>query len=96
MPELCLYYPGSVVRGPHSHETWEAGPDDELQVVVLMEPPAVPCRTYPGPDGHPVLVTDRRLWEGEGELDPFGWGPKRGSLLSDGEFRAIWVRACTD
>lgn len=89
MPELRLYYPHGVITGPHAPETWAHGPDDGLQVVVLMDPYPDGRRPWRG-------VDDRQLWTGEDVFDPFGWGPKRGSLLPDAEYFAIWERAAYD
>lgn len=86
-----IYYAdGSVVRGSSAAD-WLSAPDTGVQVVVLMESPAMPRWTCEG-----VVVRDRQLWTGEDEYDPFGWGAKRGSWLPDDEYHEIWRRACSD
>lgn len=95
MPEWRIYYSdGSVVTGRRAKD-WRRAPADGVQVVVLMEPPAIPRWTYEA-DGIPVVVKDRQLWTGEDEYDPFGWGAKRGELIDDEDYFAIWNRASVE
>lgn len=78
-----IYYADAVVSGDAPAE-WHAAPAEGVQVVVLWETPTrFPWRG----------VTDRQLWTGTDEYDPFGFGVKRGSLIPDAEYQAIWDRA---
>lgn len=93
--EWRIYYSdGSYIEG-ESRDEWLSAPDNGVQVVVLMEPPQTPHRTYKK-HGANVVVTDRQLWDGVDEYDPFGWGIKHGQLLDDAAFFAIWEAACGD
>lgn len=78
-----------------NQEDWIKVPVDGVQVIVLYEPPKIPHWTYPYND-KVVTVTDRQLWTGLDVYDPFGWGIKYGSLISDKDYLDIWIRACTD
>jgi hypothetical protein len=84
-PEWRIYYADCVVRG-HSREEWEAAPAQGVQVVALMVPPAMDERRWTG-------VSDRQLWTGEDEYDPFGWGAKSGALISDADYERTWREA---
>lgn len=76
-----IYYSdGSVVIG-ETEDEWRAAPDHDVQVVVLHEPPVI--RRWTG-------VTDRQLWTGDDEYDPFGWGKKFGSWMMREEYDRIW------
>ncbi len=86
-----IYYADGTVREGLTKRDWTAAPDDGVQVVVRF-PKTQPLRWHcsTGP------VRDRDLWTGDDEYDPFGWGPKRGSLIGDAAYRAIWEQACGD
>lgn len=88
-----IYYGNGSIVGGETAAEWAAAPDAGVQVVVLMEPPGVPHWTY---ERGTRLVTDRQLWTGEDEYDPFGWGPKRGSWMAAGAYTGLWDRACSD
>ncbi len=89
-----IYYAdGSVVSGFTQHE-WPAAPDVGVQVVVLMEPGSSGW-TY-SQRGLNIVVTDRQLWTGQDEYDPFGWGVKYGAWLTDMDYFNLWNRACSD
>ena len=70
---------------------WRSAPQQNVQVVVLMEP-------YPkGDDFRPWRgVDDRQIWTGDDVYDPFNWGPKYGKLISRRRYDAIWERAIGD
>ena len=86
-PAWRLYYAGRRIDG-RGARAWRAAPDEGVQVVVLFEP------TWPQPfAGAPA---DRRLLTGLELYDPFGWGAKRGSLIADAHYFAIWERALAD
>ena len=57
-----------------------------MQVIALYEPPPPDQRRWAG-------VTDRQLWTGEDSYDPFGWGAKKGKLISDEQYFRIWELA---
>lgn len=69
-----------------SEEEWRRAPATGVQVVVEWRIPAVHERPWAG-------VTDRLLWTGLDWYDPFGWGPKAGTLLSRADYDLIWERA---
>ena len=87
MPLWRIYYSEAVVAGS-SRDDWLAAPSDDVQVVVLYEP--TDYRGWRGVGG------DRQLWTGDDQVDPFGWGPKLGRLISDADYFAIWERAIAD
>ena len=83
-----IYYPDKVIYGL-SPEGWRQAPDQEVQVVVLLDGVGnSTCRE----DGS--LVEDRSLWTGESTYDPFGWGVKYGSTIPDADYWRIWEGAC--
>lgn len=82
-----IYYADMVVEGATAEE-WLAAPDDGVQVVVLFE--STDYRGWKGVSG------DRQLWTGDDEFDPFGFGVKRGLLIPDDDYLAIWERAIAD
>ncbi len=87
------YVGGSVVTGKNKTD-WLAAPEDGVQVVVLMAPPAVDNRRWSHPDIG--SIEDRQLWTGTDTYDPFGWGVKHGSWVPRAEYDMIWERACGD
>ena len=82
----ALFYSDRVVTG-RSREDWRAAPSEDVQVLVLMEAPAVTERRW-------TNVSDRKIWTGDSEyeLHP-GWGVKKGRLLPDSEYDRIWREA---
>ena len=72
-------------------DAWTAAPDEGVQVVVELCADA-PVRW----DCDGKVVRDRKLWTGDDEYDPWGWGVKYGKLISDEEYFEIWRRACND
>jgi len=90
-----IYYGnGKIVRGSSEAE-WLAAPSDDVQVVVLMDGKPHGW-SYKNDKGENTPVLDRDLWTGEDSYDPFGWGAKKGALLSDVAYFKIWNRACGD
>ncbi len=90
-PVWRIYYAdGSVVQGKTAKE-WRAAPDNGVQVVVRFKR-NVPLRWHYS--GGPVR--DRELWTGTDTYNPFGWEEKRGCLIEDAKYWAIWERACGD
>ena len=86
-----IYYAdGSMVQG-RSRADWLAAAGEGVQVIVST-PPSRSLRWHHS--GGPVR--DRDLWTGDDVYDPFGWGEKRGTLIADPHYRAIWERACAD
>lgn len=90
MARWRIYYADRVVDG-RTKADWLKAPDKGVQVVVLFKALEQVRWHYSG-----GVVTDRQVWTGEDDYDPFGWGAKRGSLITDDDYRAIWERACGD
>jgi hypothetical protein len=86
-----IYYAGGRVVTGLTREDWQAAPDEGVQVVVSMRP--YPDAAYRGWTPWAEARPDRMLWTGTDEYDPFGWGVKHGSLLSDEEYFTIWDEA---
>lgn len=95
MTSFRIYYSDSSVVYGETREEWSKAPDEGVQVVVQMTPPDVPHWTREV-DGKPIPVTDRMLWTGDDEYDPFGWGTKQGELIDTGLYFQIWEKACGD
>ena len=94
MPKWRIYYENETcIRGTKQAE-YLAAPDNGVQVIVLMEPPASDNRRWfcAGLGA----IEDRQLWTGEDFYDPFGWGKKEGSLIPGATYHRIWKRACGD
>lgn len=95
-----IYYAGPpfVIEGRTQHH-WLAAPAAGVQVVVVLSPPP-----DPRPDRHVTGYVEcsrtrpgRTFYTGVDEYDPLGYGAvKRGTLLPDAEYRAIWERAYGD
>lgn len=86
-----IYYADETVAEGRSRGNWKQAPNSGVQVVARwpqQDGLRWTCR------GKPVL--DRDLWTGLDSYDPFGWGPKRGSLIDDEAYQRIWERACGD
>lgn len=85
IPErFVIAYADGSRRSGTTRLGWRRAPDGGVQVIAA----------FPGPP-EPHLskwsrVTDRYLWTGEDEYDPFGWGVKRGSLIPDEDYWRIW------
>ncbi len=94
MSRWRIYYGAAAVVSGTTKRQWRAAPDDGVQVVVLMAPPAVGNRRWHAPGIG--SITDRQLWTGTGTYDPFGWGEKAGSWVPRREYDMIWERACGD
>jgi len=86
MPRWSIWYAdGSRVDGTTAAD-WHAAPKYGVQVVAEWRIPASHERRW-------YLVDDRFLWTGTDTFDPFGWGVKYGSLLSDADYFRIWNTA---
>lgn len=84
-----IYYgDGETVSGEGA-AAWASAPSENVQVVVLWEPPHWSERPWAG-------VDDRKIWTGEDVYDPFGWGPKHGKQIDDAEYAMIAHRAFYD
>jgi hypothetical protein len=83
-----IYYADGSHWAGESETDWYLAPDGGVQVIV--GPPG-----YWGGGGW-IGVTDRSLWTGEDEYDPFGFGVKRGSVVPDDDYWKIWVLAAYD
>ena len=94
-PQWRIYYDDGSVWCGRNAEAWHEAPEIGVQVVVLMEAPDRPGWTY-RQDGQNVPVKDRKLWTGESEYDPFGWGVKIGTWMDWDEYMDIWAKACSD
>ncbi len=91
--EWRIYYgDGFVVHGSTRRE-WVDAPAADVQVIALMEPGPTGW-TY-CENGYNHAVTDRQLWTGQDEYDPFGWGVKYGAWSSDTDYFNLWNRACS-
>ncbi len=87
-----ISYRDRVING-RTAAGWRRAPDNGLQVVRSRAPFA----TDDGGGGGWVGVgPDRRLWTGDSEYDPFGFGVKYGSSISDDEYWRIWCEAAYD
>lgn len=90
-----IYYDdGSVVEGNNAQE-WGAAPSTGVQVVVALSPVSGSAWSY-RKHGKNEAVTDRKLWTGQDEYDPFHWGVKTGSWMNHKDYMDIWDRACGD
>lgn len=87
--EWRLYYgDGSVIRGRTAAE-WASAPARDVQVLVVMQCPALHRRRWSG-------VSDRLLWTGDDEYSLNGWAVKYGAWMTRAAYDAIWERACGD
>ncbi len=82
-----IYYPWVVIRG-RTVGGWRRAPKKGVQVV------RGPPNRLDG--GGWIGVSDRSLWTGEPSYDPFGWGIKYGSTISDDDYWRIWCEAAYD
>jgi hypothetical protein len=89
-----IYYSDRVADG-FSADDWIALPDDDVQVVAVFEPPSnpLPDRLITGYVG--CGLKDRMLFTGVDTFELFGH-TKRGRLLSDEQYFAIWEKAYGD
>jgi len=83
----AIFYEGGRVFG-ETEEDWKFAREDGVQAIVLYETPLSLRWSCEG-----QVVRDRQLWTGEDTYDPFGWGLKRGSLISDVAYWRIWKEA---
>lgn len=83
-----IYYRRRVVHGAGRY-AWLAAPDHGVQVIVEWRKPDQLAGELKW-----AGVSDRLLWTGEDEFDPFGYGVKYGLLIPDAEYFDIWERAC--
>lgn len=98
MSHFKIYYSDTVLSGD-GQQDWINAPDQDVQVVVVMEhrpePPNLPDRFATG--FVYTLRTDRIFYTGVDEYDPLGYGStKFGSLLSDQAYFTIWEEAYAD
>lgn len=84
---FSVYYPDGRLDG-RTEDDWLSMPDDGVQIVVRWEP-----TDYRGWEG---ISGDREVWTGVDVYDPFDWGPKTGTLLSDDDYLAIWEQMKAD
>lgn len=85
-----IYYSDHHVDG-ETADDWQRAPDQDVQVVVLFEPTEHPrWHNRKGP------ITDRQLWTGDDEFDPFGWGVKYGEWMDWERYQDLWEAACAD
>ena len=82
----AIYYRESIHTG-ETLEDWLSAPDQGVQAVVVYAPYPDGRRPWAG-------VDDRQLWTGDDEFSINGWPEKRGLLIPDAEYFAIWERAC--
>lgn len=95
-PWAIYYADGRVVQGGTKAD-WLAASDEGVQVVVVDGPPPEPRpdRFKTGYVG--TGRADRAFYTGVDNYDPLDYGRmKRGSLLPDAAYRAIWERAYGD
>lgn len=86
-----IYYAdGEVVHGAGETD-WRNAPSEGVQVIVRFPRLHGPRWVV---DGHPIV--DRDMWTGEPQYDPFRWGVKFGSLITNADYDRIWRQACAD
>lgn len=78
-----IYYANWDIIHGETKSDWLAYSDQTVQVVIGHEPPTDDDRNGAGFIGCPNL----RVWTGDPEYDPFGFGPKYGSTVED---RLYW------
>lgn len=74
-----IFYSGGRLFSGRSAVDWRLAPDDGVLHVIRPRHLALHERRWKG-------VEDRDLWTGESYYDPFGWGVKRGVLVTDEEY----------
>lgn len=94
MPRWRIYFgDGSIAEGSTGRQ-WRRARNDDVQVVVVFTPPPQPApdRFVTGYVG--CGRKDRTFYTGVDEYDPLDYGTvKRGRLISDEDYLAIWGRA---
>lgn len=98
MSHFKIYYSDSVYEGD-GQQDWVNAPDQDVQVVVVMEhrpePPNLPDRFTTG-----FVYTAKNsstFYTGVDDYDPMNYGSiKYGALLPDAEYFAIWDLAYGD
>lgn len=98
MARFRIYYrdPLQTWQGS-TFDEWVAAPDDGVQVVAVLEPPPTPLPDRFKTGYVHCGLKDVALYTGVDEYDPLGFGvPKRGRLIPDDEYAAIWARAYGD
>lgn len=103
MTELRLFYERRVYRGQLSKKLWELVPDDGFQVAVVMEPYPDDHRPWRGVDDrqlwtgydefNPTSDEARREVPALHAIADETWSVKRGSLLPDNVYFALWEQA---
>lgn len=91
-PWAIFYAAGSVVRGT-TPDDWSRAPTDGV-LHVTCEDGHGNGSMYEGEDGRNVSVTERSVWTGTEDFDPFGWGPKSGVLVDDATYWRTYREAC--
>lgn len=92
-----IYYADGSVFNGETGLNWKAAPLEGVQVVVVREPPSDPA-----PDRHATGFVgcgrgDFTFYTGVDNYDPLSYGEaKRGLLMPDIEYHAIWDRAYGD
>ena len=84
---FSIHYSDRVVHGI-TRADWLAAPDQDVQVVVEWRTPLQDAGEWVW-----TGVTDRMLWTGQDEYDPFGWGVKYGRWMDWADYWAVWQRA---
>jgi len=62
---------------------WRAAPTVGVQVVVEWREPVGGERKF-------ANVTDRIIWTGTDEYNPFGYGMKYGAWMTDEDYQDVW------
>lgn len=81
-----IYYDDSTIVRGSTEADWQSAPSMGVQVIVEHRKPGIDERPWIG-------VLDRICWTGEDVYDPFGWGPKYGTLMERSLYDAIWKKA---
>jgi len=90
----AIFYSELVFTGS-SRKEWLSAPDDDVQVVVVYEPPPTPKpdRFLTGYVG--CGDKERTFYTGVDSYDPLGYGvAKGGRLLEDTHYQRVWGLAC--
>ncbi len=90
-----IYYGNGSVISSNNKADWLNSPNNNVQVVVDLSYKG-PTGWHYIPDNKPISVHDRKLWTGQDEYDPFGWGVKYSKLIETKTYFEIWNRACGD
>ena len=82
MIEWSVWYSFGRVDGVGASE-WRAAPTEDVQVVVEWRVPVGGERKF-------ANVTDRMIWTGTDEYNPFGYGIKYGAWMADEDYQDVW------